>query len=255
MVPIWALFEVFLQWRIPRWEPTEDDWHAAVRAVEAEKQPGDLVVIAPDWAVQGRMYFEKLISWKDFGRFDTRAYRRIFEVSGGGASAPETDDLSPDSVRTFGKLTVARFDRGEPDKILYDFRDHLKKATLGRFIDKHPKIIIDHWFQPRYVIGTRLSAPTEMTFREVPMRGVLRVVAFIDYREGRYDKGAPARLTVYVNDKQVEQRRVANFDPLRPLEIPLSGDGTGTVKFEVSAPDNKRRELGLFADVRIKETP
>ena len=38
--------------------------------VELESRPDDLVVIAPDWATQGRMYLGDAIPMADFGRFD-----------------------------------------------------------------------------------------------------------------------------------------------------------------------------------------
>lgn len=256
ILPLLVLLEIIQQLRIPGQEPSAADWQAAVRAVAAEKQPRDLVVIAPDWAVQGRMYFKDLITWKDFGRFDTTLYRRIFEVSMAGESAPETTGLTPLNTRRLGKLTVSLFELPSPDTVVYDFSDHLKEATAAKNVDKRPKIIIDHWFFPRRVVGIRLNTHTTLTYRDVPLKGILRGYGIIDYREGRYNKGAPATVNIYVNDKRIAHEEIANFGPLCPFEAELPvASGKGTVRFEISASGNPKRELGLAADIRIKGVP
>ncbi len=241
---------MFQQWRIPRQVPSDADWQQAVHLVANEKAQKDLVVIAPAWAVQGRTYFKNLITWKDFGRFDTRLYRRIFEISSFGESAPETDGLSPERVDTFGKITVKRYKLPPPDEILYDFTDHIREAEASKAVERRPKIIIDHWFFPRRVISIKLNASSTLTFRDVPLGGVLRGYGVIDYREGRFNKGAPAKIVIFVNEKKLGRITVANFGPLKPFELKLPQRGTGTVRFEISQSGNPRRELGLAADVR-----
>jgi hypothetical protein len=251
LVPLVVIAEVFLQWRIPRQEPSEEDWKAAAAAVKAEKKPGDLVVIAPDWAVQGRMYFKSMMSWKDFGRFDTSTYSRIFEVSMMGAKGPETLGLVPLTTQKFGKMTVTKYKLPAPDKVIFDFTDHLKDAALKR-VEKKPRILIDHKFIPRRVAAMRLLDVASLEFDQVPMKGTLLVYGIIGYLEARFDDGEPVRLSVFVNDKRIAVEHIANFDVPKPFEYTLPGGLPGKVRFEVFASDNKKREFGLKADVRVK---
>ncbi len=251
LVPVVIVAEVYSQWRIPRQEPFEHDWKAAAEAVEAEKTARDLVVIAPEWAVQGRMHFKSMMTWKDFGRFDTSTYHRIFEVSMMGAKSPETVGLSPDKTEQFGRLTVATYTLPTPDAVVFDFTDHLKNAVL-KGVEKRPKMVIDHRFTPRRVAAMKLVNPASLELDKVPMDGTLRVYGIIGYFEARFDDGEPVRLSVFVNDKRIAVEHIANFDRPKPFEYKLPGGPPGKVRFEVFAEENKRREFGLYADVRQK---
>ena len=126
LVPLTALFEIFMQWQIPLREATPEEWNQAAKAIAAEKQPEDLVVIAPHWATQGRMYLKDLITWEDFGRIDASTYERIYEVSVSGARAPETRGLTPESESSFGRITVNRYRLPPPDEVLFDFVENAK---------------------------------------------------------------------------------------------------------------------------------
>lgn len=250
LIPAAIALEVFLQWRIPQKEPMEEDWKAAAAAVKEQKGPDDLVIISPDWAVQGRMYFKGLIGFADFGRFDTTAYRRIFEVSIDGAKSPDTKDLGPEHTDRFGNLTVSRYRLPEPAEILYSFTDRWKDGAYKKTKKQKPRLMIDHWFHPREVIDVSLKSKASITFEDVPLGGVLRGYAVIGYREGRFNKGDPIRLRIFLNGKKIGQKMTANFSPIEPFEYRLPGEGTGTVRFEVFAANNKKRQFGIAADVR-----
>ena len=250
LVPIVVVAEVVQQWRIPRQDPSEADWLAAVDRVTEEKTPRDLVVIAPDWAVQGRMYFKELMTMADFGRFDTTTYERLFEVGIAGARAPETEGMTPEKVDEVGRLRISGYRLPKPAKIRYNFTENWKAADYEKTGRRPPKIVIDHWFHPRRVLQIDIKQKSSITFDDVPLGGVLRGYAVIGYREGRYNKGAPIRLTTYLNDKKIGEERVANFSPVEPFTYRLPGTGKGTVRFEVFAKDNKKREFGIACDVR-----
>jgi hypothetical protein len=249
VVPVIVCAELALQWRIPRQEPSAAEWRAAAAAVRAEKRPDDLVVIAPDWATQARMYLGDALPIADFGRFDTARYGRVVELSLNGARAPETAGLAADSEKEFGRIAVRAYRNPDRVGLLYDFVAEAPRAALTGGGKGHPRIVIDHWFQPRLAVPLKLSPrPQRITYEDVPLDGTLRVYAVIGYREGRFDKGEPVAFAAYVNGARVLYRAVANFSPIAPADVRLPG-GVGTVAFEASAPDVPVREFSFGAYV------
>ncbi|MDD5307742.1 MAG: hypothetical protein PHU25_10520 [Deltaproteobacteria bacterium] len=253
LVPAIALAEMVMQWRIPRQEPSSDEWKAAARAIGAEKGVNDLVVTAPAWATQGRMSLGALVPVADFGRFDTTRYDRVFEVSLNGARAPETEGLPVESEESFGRIAVRRYRLSPRATVLYDFMQHLGEAHRENGGYTNPVLMIDHWFNPRFVMPVPLKRRTvALTFENVPTGGVLRGYGLIGYRSGRFNKGGPVSLRVFVDGAHVGGASFRNFGPLEPFELALPGRQPATVRFEVSAVDNLSREFGLAADVRRK---
>jgi hypothetical protein len=250
IVPLVVVAELFLQWRIPRQEPSAAEWQDVADAVRAEKRPDDLVVIAPDWATQGRMYLGDALPIADFGRFDTARYGRVLEVSLNGARAPETAELPLESEKELGRLALRTYRNPGRVGILYDFVAEAPKAVVSTGAKARSRLVVDHWFQPRLAVFVKLAAaPIRVTYSDVPLQGVLRSYAVIGYREGRFDKGQPVKLSVYVNDVRVLHRDVANFSPIAPHDVELRGGGVGTVAFEVSTRDAFQRELSIGAYV------
>jgi len=250
IVPIVIAAELIMQWRIPRQEPSEAEWKASAEAVRALKRPGDLVVIAPAWATQARMYLGDLLPMPDFGAFDTDRYGGIVELSWNGARADETRGLTAETSRELDHLAVIRYANPNRRDVLYDFVGNVGRAAMGAKGKAYARLVIDHWFHPRYAIPIGLGAtPKRLVYEDVPLRGTLRVYAVIGYREGRFDKGEPVKFAVYVNDKRVIERGVANFAPIEPIEVPLGGSGFGTVAFEASAKENTKREFSFSASV------
>ncbi|MCP4678910.1 MAG: hypothetical protein GY854_26160 [Deltaproteobacteria bacterium] len=251
LIPLVVVAEMFIQWQIPKSDPPEEDWKEAARAIAAEKQKQDLVVVAPDWAVQGRMHFKDLISLKNFGRVDTSTYERIYEVSIDGARAKETEGLTAESVSTFGRLTVSRYKLPPRVKVLFDFIARARAAEVSGFKRKNPRIVIDHWFHPRLVIPVQLSRKTvSLTFKDVPLGGTLRLFAIIGYRSGRFNKGGPVTISAHVDDNLIGAIEVKNFGPKEPSYFTINRKGKGTVRFDIRARDGLKREFGFAADVR-----
>ena len=249
-LPIVVAAELFMQWRIPRQEPSDDEWRRAAALVRAAKQPGDLVVIAPAWATQARMYLGDLLPIPDFGAFDIDRYGGIVELSWNGARADETRGLTAGRTDALEHLAVRRYPNPNRRALLYDFVASAGHAVVGAKGRASVRIVIDHWFHPRYAVPIALGPrPTRLTYDDVPLDGTLRVYAVIGYREGRFDKGEPVKLAVYVNDRKVIDARVANFAPIEPMDVPLAQGGRGKVAFEASAVENLKREFSFSAIV------
>jgi len=253
-VPLVAVLEIALQWYIPTRTPSEEDWKAAADQIAADKGKHDLVVIAPDWAVQGRVHLGQLISLADLGRFDATRYDRLFEVSLRGARAPEADGLEPESEATFGELTLRRYDLPPRAEVLYDLLEELDRCQAERMPPPRPQALTDHRFGTRLVIPVRLRhRPVSLTCEGVPLGTTLRgygMVARLDYRKHALPRGRPVEMSVSVDGERVGAESFGNFDPLRPFAIPLPGTGTGTLRLEFSAPDHEERAFGFAADVR-----
>jgi hypothetical protein len=251
VVPVVALAEMFVQWEIQRREPVPEEWEQAAKAITAEKQPEDLVVIAPDWATQGRMYLKDLISLKDFGRFDTTKYERVYEVSVNGARSPESKGLSPESESHFGRVGVSRYKLPPKADVLFDFVENARLAETEGFKRMGPRIVIDHWFFPRLVIPAPLSKKgVSVNFKEVPLGGAVLVWGIVGYRSGRFDEGGPVKLSVYVDGEKIGQGKILNFSPRDPFSFPVNREGVGTVGFRIEADDGLGREFGFAADLR-----
>ena len=251
VIPLIAIAELLVQWRIPTWEPSEDEWKEAARAIEAEKTAEDLVVIAPDWAVQGRVHLGHLMTLEDFGRFDTTRYERVYEVSAGGTRAPEVEGLEAESTLEFGRLTVSRHRLPARAEVLYDFVARSREGRMAGTRRQSPRIVIDHWFFPRLSIPMRLHRkPGSITFEQVPLGDVVRGYGIIGYRSGRFGKGGPVQLSVYLDGEKLGTHAVRNFGPREPFVFELPDREEGTFRFEVAARDGLEREFAFAADVR-----
>lgn len=253
-IPLVALLEMAVQWRIPRGAPAEGDWLAAAAWIEGLRNERDLVLIAPDWAVQGRVHLGGLLSPRDLGRFDTTRHERLFEVSWRGARAPETAGLVPEEERRFGALTVRRYDPPPPPEIRYDLLDDLDRCTAGGGRCPRARFLVDHQWGTRLVIPVRLSRdPVSLSFEGAPGGGVLRGHAFIgrlDYRAHRLPSGEPARLEFSFDGEPVTTVTVENLSGPARFEVELPGDRAGVLGVEISAADGFDRTLGLAGDVR-----
>ncbi|MCP4197511.1 MAG: hypothetical protein GY762_10230 [Proteobacteria bacterium] len=253
VIPVIAVFELFFQWIIPLGEPSVSDWKSAVELVAKEKRRHDLVTIAPDWeSPTARMHLGPLITRRDFGRFDTSRYDRIFEISANSARSPESQGLIADMEQKFGRLTVSRYTlKHERSQVVYDFFTHLGKAVVAGTKRLGRGFIIDHGFAPRFVIRVPLTRRgVSVTYTDVPLNGVVRGYGIVDYKNGKFNSGGPVRLSVSVNGFQIGETMIHNHDVNQPFEFSLPGDGLGTVRFEISAQDYLKREFGFTADVR-----
>jgi hypothetical protein len=254
LVPLVAVIEVGLQWYIPRQDPSADDWQRARDAIAAEKTDRDLVLIAPDWAVHGRVHLGELIDRRDLGRFDATRYDRLFEVSLRGARTPEAEGLEPESETDFGKLVLRRYALPRRDEILYDLLDELPRCRTEGAKRLWPWMLVDHWFGTRLTIQVPLRRkPVALTCPDVPLGATLRgygMVARLDYRAHRLPSGPPVEIAVAVEGEPVDTVKVGNFSPLEPFEVELPGSGRGNLRLEISSRGSHKRAFGFVADVR-----
>ena len=110
--------------------PVEADWEDAAAYVRGQFEDGDLVVPAPDWA--DSLVYEQLgdlVPLAAAGRSDDEAYRRVWVLSIRGHVPDPYAGRPPAVSRTFGGVTVLRWDLGE-SSVIYSFMDHLRQARV-----------------------------------------------------------------------------------------------------------------------------
>ncbi|EYF02486.1 hypothetical protein [Chondromyces apiculatus] len=132
LIPVLGLAElgghVYASHRAPRF----DDW-AAVRApVEALKQPGDLVVVAPPWAdpLARRALGDALMPLRDAARPDESRYPAAVEISILGQHADELAGFREVARQERGKFLVRRLENPAATRVAFDFVEGLRPARV-----------------------------------------------------------------------------------------------------------------------------
>ena len=127
-VPLLGVVELAgQQWAAHRAPPFEA-WVEIEAPIRALEQPGDLVVIAPDWAEPParRVLGDTLMPLRDVARPDETRYAHAIEVSILGERAPELRGWTEESRREQGKFVIRRVTNPAPQAVIYDFVDHAR---------------------------------------------------------------------------------------------------------------------------------
>lgn len=120
--------------------PGDRAWAAASAAVREDFRDGDLIVFAPRWVDPvGRLHLGDLIPVATAARMDADRFGVIWELSIRGGRAPETAGLQPTSARSYGGVTVRRFERA-PAEVVTDLVDVAMTAGAGASCG--PEIVI-----------------------------------------------------------------------------------------------------------------
>jgi hypothetical protein len=245
-----ALYELVGALVGPARAPSDADWDAAARWVEARFQPGDLVTFAPAWSDPiGRMHLASaLLPPEAIGRADDARYRRVFVIGPPGAHAPEEKGRRRVEDARFGRLAAARWEGGAVE-VVHDFVAGLPPDAPARVRTGE----VD--FVPRRCIWLEPKTPTTIDFGEVPLGRAIVGYTGLDHFHARKIAQGPFELRVLVGDGEAAERlRVvhANGDGWRRFEIPTPAeDGRrARVRFVVSAPDPRERKACIAAEAR-----
>src|SRR5690349_2315474 len=124
-VPLAGLVELGGHFYFSTRAPKVDDWVRVKPALGAIRRPGDLIVVAPDWAEpNARFAFgDAWMPLADVARADESAYARAIEVGIVGAHAPELRGWKLVSEQRQGKFRLRILENPTPAKVLYDFVD------------------------------------------------------------------------------------------------------------------------------------
>lgn len=132
-VPFLGLVELAGHFYFSSRAPRIEDWERSKAALGALRRPGDLVVVAPDWAEPNarHAFGDEWMPLTDVARADDSAYVRAIEVSIVGASAQELRGWKLVEERRQGKFRYRVLSNPRPAKVLYDFVDHVADASVA----------------------------------------------------------------------------------------------------------------------------
>ncbi len=116
--------------------PTPADWKAARAPIEALRQPGDAVIIAPWWIEPHarKALGEEILPLRDLARPDETRYRRVVEIRALGERSPSLLGWKTLREQPLGSSLVAFvLENPAPVQVRYDFTDAAEegKAEVG----------------------------------------------------------------------------------------------------------------------------
>ncbi len=271
---VWAT----LFWlRLPARMPTDSDYRRVNAFIESHERPGDIIVVSPHWAQDGRQFLtavpvmagyhlstdvypgtkrQWLVALPDLPRFSLETSRRALAARG-----------KSEGGRRIGHLWVEAFDIAGPP-VDYSFDDAVPGATvrivgrrsvvcrnLGNGKHQCPEGAWNYvragWhevhYEPFHCIWAHPvnDGTLEITFPNVPIAGTLRGrAAFVDDAPS-FKQGAPVLVGVEAGGRSIANFRFDNRVGLQDFESPLPSGlpPTGPVTFSVSTPNNAVRHF------------
>lgn len=261
VIPLLGVVELVLHLWFAARAPRFDDYGAVVPAVDALRQEGDLVVMAPAWAEPAlrRSLGDARMPLADVARPDERAFRHAIEVSILGARSALAD-WPEIGRRRVGPFVLRRLENPHPSPSVFDFVDRLhdggttvsipagrcEPTTTARpsagglgghptfvaqrfacpdnpFLHASVTVIADESFRPRRCIWAHPPREGELVIRYRDVTLGERIVGHggLYWMIERERRGAPIALRVRVNGEEVGRVVHADGDGWAPFAFPL----------------------------------
>lgn len=287
VVPLVAAAELVGQARIEGDVPTTAEWRAAARTIRRDFRPGDLVVVAPEWAAQvARVHLgERLQPLEDVARADTSRFGRLWVVSIRGARAPEEEGARLAVTTRHGHVTVRRLALPSPARVHFDFVRELRRArvamvrggaeapcpwarTAARGIGggtfrcdaRHDwnhvgvEVLDDLDRRPRLGIWAHPArgAAVAIEVDDVPLGDRLAGHMGLRYEAAKRLRGAPVKLAVHIDDRAYGPFLERDADSWKAFSIDTRARAgqRARVRFEVTSRDPAMRHFYFAADTR-----
>ena len=254
--------------------PRPEDWTALAAEVRAGFRAGDLIVVAPSWADPVlRQYLGDVITIPMATRMDDARYGRVWEVSEGGAHAPEARGTTARSQR-FGALGLRLIER-KPAQVTYDFLDRWADARVSRWDPNSGQVQACPWQVDRFACPAGGSVHRELVEVDTRLRTALlapplsHAILVVEWpavtlgrelvlRAGLHDVWArklgrgTVQVDVWMDGQWVTGALIGNRSGWAPIRIDTSArdGGTSAVRVQISARDPHLRHLAFAAEAR-----
>lgn len=257
LVPLIGVGELALQVYFSQRAPDAAAWTALKTELEGLGEPGDLVVVAPEWAepLARRALGEEWMPLADVARADEAGYAHALEIGLFGRRAPELANFRELRQEALGPFTIRRLENPAPDTALYRFVDQVDPAHL----------FVAEW-------NGEAEHPCEFTARAAASSGGLG--GHVTYPRQRYRcTGGESNFVgvTVIDDQRYRPRRCIFAHPvansllhLRFANVPIGSklhgyaglsyliarDGLGTPVEFAAYVDGKEVGRRLFSDAR-----
>jgi hypothetical protein len=234
--------------------PSDRAWRAASEAVRAQHRPGELIVFAPRWIDPvGRLHLGDLLTIDMAGRLDGARYPVIWELTIRGARAPETRGLRATFSRSFGGVTVRRFEQAAAE-VLTDFAPRVGEARVDGPRARGPEYLLaEVGFDPHRCaqIVPAAGGSVTLTFTGVALGSTLALGVGLADVFTRRDVRAPGELAVTIDGGAPTTIRFG-VDSGWVRRTIATTPGTATVVFTATAvgPKSSNRLICFAAEAR-----
>jgi hypothetical protein len=221
----------------------EEDWQA-VRELFAERhRPGELIVFAPGWIDPlGRHHLGDSMTVEMAARMDAARFPVIWEVSQGGAEAPEVQGKSADDTWELGDLRVRRFER-VARQLVYDFTSEVAGARIeGPAVGRPARRLEEVGFEPHYCVRAEVRPGGKLVIEYPDAKLGKELVGYVGLADvfTRRDIRSPGWLSVSIDGDEVARTRAGIDDGWVGFRIETEPDDAAVVRFTVEAREPRR---------------
>jgi hypothetical protein len=132
VVPVLGLAELGAHYFFSTRAPGLEAWRDLAPHVERLHEPGDLVVVAPDWAEPNARHAlgDALMPFEHVARADVTPFRRALEVGLRGARAAETAAWRVQTEERVGPFRLRVLENPAPEAVVFDFTGAVADADV-----------------------------------------------------------------------------------------------------------------------------
>ncbi len=284
LVPFAGIVELGAELWAEHRAPRLADWTSLREPVSRLRRDGEAVVIAPRWAepLARQALGDELMPLRDVARPDESGYRRVIEISILGERTSELASWHPVSEERAGKFKLRILENPKPDRVLFDFVDHVAPPNLEVFelvggaekpcawktnavvsngsLGGNPtfpaqrfQCASGEWFFAGVTVidDNHEYRPRRCIWSHPPSGGPMRLRfknVWLVFRDG---VGPPIELEVRVAGASLGTYVHRDLDGWAPFSFPTGRAGeTADVEIEVRASNNHDRHFCFYADTR-----
>lgn len=263
MIGLTAVACLVFQLRLPGLAPSDDDFRAAAKAIEAEAKPGDVVLLYPWYTERARLFMPESVPVVGYQGSDGDSHifaPRIWLLSQPSLPRASVEGLmkefgparTEDGLsRAFGRLRLQRFTNGRHRAVKWSALEALPQAQtyLESAQGRAPERLMSGWhevkFAPRKCI--RMDAPGQgqrrvMELGNVPASHLVLYAGYIFDKGSYVEHVTDAELVAEVNGVRRSLQLRRGVEALLTLDLGPVPEGS-TVKVSTSAANPHERQI------------